>query len=473
VIARSALLFLAPLVALPTTHVVHAPFLAPPLKAEWTPTVEEGLALAAKEKRPILLALGAVGEARSEALKKEIYGNRKLAAFFESSVNIAAWAFVEGEARRLPDFGDTTPEDHAANWKVVTERWLSPNGAGVVALPQHLWLSPEGEVLVSCPWEIDAEEFSWCFDEALRRMGKEERPALLKGAHPPRRLLLGEVVQVSDEDSYGRGFKPAELEELLKEKKKRDLRMGDYLDVMGILFTDEEEAVIYMTQQLGLWEFGGPAVSEIIDGSFTLVGLVSPASYLDLLEKFAAHNRASARAAVAAAFEQIGHPSGLTAVKKALKKEKDDEVRAEWVRALGACGRGNKAIAKTLIKLAEKEKHTRVRLNAILALGHVLPEDGAFQFLTEFSRNAEAEERQAAILALALGRATGARGLFTGLQGPTVFGETERVLEISLAVLDGANLYKIESDVSRISGATIPRQRLFFRGKLPTPKEDE
>ncbi|MDP6837651.1 MAG: HEAT repeat domain-containing protein [Planctomycetota bacterium] len=438
----------------------------------WEPSLATALVRAEKEQRPLLLSLGAVGEARSEALDKELYGNRKLSPCFEQSINVAAWSFLEGEERKLPDFGDTEPEHHGDNWALAMERWLRPNAKGVIALPQHLWLSPQGEVLVSCPWELSAEEFSWCADQALRRIGEGERPELLKEARPPRRLLLAEVVQLLDDDERGRGLKPDELEQLLKSKRKGYLTGGDAKDVARILFTDDQDAIDYMMGQMGLWEFGGDALANIINGTYSLMGLVCPASYVELLEKFAGHNRASTRAAIAAALEQIGHRDGLSVVKKALKKERDDAARAEWVRALGACGRGDKGVAKMLIKLAQKEKHGRVRVNAILGLGHVLPEKGAYEFLTELCTSAEGEERQAAILALALGRATAAEELLEGLKGPAVFGETGEVLEKSLEVLAGGNLYLIESAVRRVSGSSIGRQRLFFRGVAKVPDID-
>ena len=73
---------------------------------------------------------------------------------------------------------------------------------------------------------------------------------------------------------------------------------------------------------------------------------------------------------------------------------------------------------------------------------------------------------------MALGRATGAREMLAGLKGPTVFGETAEVLERVLEVLDGGNLYLIESAVKRVSGSSIGRQRLFFRGVAKLPEVD-
>ena len=438
-------------------------------KVEWTADLEQGLERASEEERIVVIALGVVGEARSDRHVKELYSNKKLSGYFSEAVNIPAWSYSIDEERALPRFSKVEPENHVNNLIVATERWLKPNSEGVIPLPQHIWLSPKGELLLSCPYEIEAEEFAWCFDEALRRAGVEERPKPVKGAHPPRRLLLEDVLALGDEDDLGRGLKADELEMLLKEMNKRFLTEGDRRDIIRVLFTDEESAVSFLSKQFGLWELGGPRIAPIIDGTFELLGTISSRKYLDCLEGFSTHNRASLRARVAVAYEQIGHSDGFAAVKKALKKEKDVEVRAEWVRALGACGFGEKSALSSLVKLAEKEKDDRVRQNAILAIGHLLPSDDALEFLTELVGSAEDEDRSAAVLALALGRATEARELIAGLEEGEEDEDVLKLIRRSLRVLDGGNLYEIQSSFSLISESDIGRARLFFRASgVPT-----
>ena len=438
-------------------------------KVEWTADIEQGLKRASEEERVILIALGVVGEARSDRHIKELYSNKKLSGYFSAAVNIPAWSYLIDEERALPRFSKVEPVDHVNNLVVATERWLKPNAEGVIPLPQHLWLSPEGALLLSCPYEIEAEEFAWCFDEALRRAGIEERPDPVKGAHPPRRLLLDDVLALGDEDDLGRGLKSDELEVLLKEMNKRLLTERDRGGVIRVLFTDEKSAASFLSKQFGLWELGGPRIAPIIDSTFELLGTISSKEYLDCLEDFSTHNRASLRSRVAVAYEQIGHSDGLAAVKKALKKEKDVEVRAEWVRALGACGFGEKSALNVLLKLAEKEKDDRVRHNAILALGHLLPAEEALEFLLELVGSGEGDDRSAAVLALALGRAAVARELIAGLEEGEEDEDVLKLIRRSLKVIDGGNLYEIQSSFSLISESEIGRARLFFRaGGIPT-----
>lgn len=429
---------------------------------EWASDVEAALERAKSEGRVVLLAVGEVGEGRSERHVDKLYGSRKLRAYLEGSVNIAAWSFRYEDEDDLPRFGDCTPRDHRDLMGAMKERWLRPNPDGVVALPQHLWLSPEGAVLLSCPWEIDLEEFAWCFDEALRRAGVEERPDPLDGAHPPRRLLLGEVLRVDKDDPLGRGLRLDELDPLLANMKRRTLTAEDGSDIRRIIFTDEPDGVEYLTEQFALWDVVGPSLGSIVDGTIHYVGLSAPVSFMPAIEQFADHPRASLRAQVAVGYEQFGHPDGLSTVKKALKAEKDDDVRAEWVRALGACGRGERTVGRTLARMAEKDDDERVRANAILALGHVLPEKGALEFLLEQVEEGGGEARQAAVLALALGRAQEARPALAKLAGSDADEDTLGFVGKALAVLDGGNLIELRDGFTQVSRSEIDRWRLFY-----------
>lgn len=432
---------------------------------EWTTDVDTGLENAAAHGKVVLLSLGSATEARSEAFVRDVYKSKSAKAFMGQSVNLAGWTWPGDAVGRLPDFGDYEPLHHASNLETFKERWLRPNEQGVVAQPQHLWLSPAGEVLLSCPFELSALEFAWCFDEALRRAGAEERPALPKGAHPPRRLLLGDVYRLANDDEHGRGFRPEELELMLEEFQKRNLTMSDAADVRRILFTDDPRAVEAMSREFGKWDLASsmmPNLEGILDGTVYLLGLTSSTRFLPALEQFVRHPRASLRSQVAAAYEQLGDPAGLATVKQALKKEKNDDVRVQWVRALGACGRGNASVGKELIKLAEKDKHEAVRTAAIFALGHVLPEAKAQQFLIDTVKSEEGDARRAALLALGLGRETSARDFVVPWTAEGADPETRETAEAVLTVLDGGNLFGLRDAADRVVPDEIDRWRIFF-----------
>lgn len=432
---------------------------------EWTRDVDAGLERAATGGNVVLLSLGSATEARSEQFARDVYRSKSAKAYMERSVNLAAWTCPGDDVALLPDFGGYEPVHHASNLEAFKERWLRPNDSGVIAQPQHVWLSSAGEVLLSCPFEMNTLEFAWCFDEALRRAGVEDRPALPKGAHPPRRLLLGDVFRLANDDEHGRGFWPQELEVMLANFQKRNLTMSDAADVRRVLFTDDPDAVESMSREFGKWDLASsmlPNLGGILDGTVYLLGLTSSERFLPALEQFTRHPRANLRSQVAAAYEQIGVADGLATVKQALKKEKNDDVRVQWVRALGACGRGNASVSKELMRLAEKDKLEAVRVAAIFALGHVLPEPKAQQFLLETLKTGEGDARRAALLACGLGRATSAREEVAVWAADDADPETQECAEATLAVLDGGNLYLLRDAADRVVPDEIDRWRLFF-----------
>jgi hypothetical protein len=433
-------------------------------KLDWTPRLTDAQKLAAEQQRVLFLSMGFAGEARSEALRKKVFGNSGIVKQAAETVNVAAWSKPADSKRKLPDFGQTEELDHHENMVECMDEWLNPNAEDAIALPQHLWMAADGTLLLSCPWEISAEEMSWCFTEAARLAGVENPPPSLESARPPRRLLYGASARVPDRDPLGRGLLKPELDELISTLRKRYLSWSDVGDVARVMFSDIDEAVEFIEQQIGFWELGGTRATPLIDGAIGLIGNLSPERYLELLKKFADRPSPATRARVAVALEQIGSPSGLAMAKSGWKKEKHADARPEWVRALGACGWNNKSVARTLIKVAQKDKDERVRLNAILALGHTLPDTGAREYLTELGHLNGGVEQLAAILAFGLGRDRQVVAFLEKIRAEQSDSPPlQEHLDAVLKVLAGANLNELEPLVRAIDGSDIRRDRLFFR----------
>jgi YHS domain-containing protein len=317
-------------------------------KLDWQRDLDAALEQAAEEGVVVFLSIGFVGETRSDRIRKQGFADKAVVAQAAATINVPAWTWALGDESKLPDFGEAEAVDHSANLARATSDWLGVNDLGTFATPQHLWLNGAGEVLLSVPWEMEPEELSWCFDEALRLAGVDARPATAKEARPPRRLLLKEVVALPADDDLGRGLTEDELESTMERLKRGFVSARDREDIGRIMFTPDEDGVEFLEQQFGLWDFGGSATAGIIDFSFGLIGYLGPMEYLELLETEIESARASLRSIVAVGYEQMGHPDGLKAVRKGLKKEEDEAVRPEWVRALGACAPRDKAVATAL-----------------------------------------------------------------------------------------------------------------------------
>lgn len=428
----------------------------------WVASIEDAILQAEAESRVVLVAMGELGEARSRRHAKSLYGSAEAAPYMERMINVAAWSFDGKEAKRLPKFSGMEPIEHRGNREVVEERWVTPNKGGAVALPHHVWVSPTGEVLLSCPFEIDELEFAWCAAEALRRAGASDVPAPPAGARPPRRLLMGQTYKLPDSDEVGRGLLPRELDGVTSELQKRFLSMQDQREVLAIMSTDEKDAAEFIEKQLGLWDMSR-AGRGIIDWTVGLMGQVSTSAFIDVIAGQATSDRASRRAQVAVALEQLGDPDGLKSATRGWKKEKDPAVKAEWILGVAACGCDDRGAIRTVLKAARKDKDDRVRRSAILGLGHVLPREEAREFLLERVAKGPDDERDAAVVALALGRCTEARAALDGLAEAELEAASREKLEAALAVLDGGNLHLIEDAFKELSGSELQRGRLFFR----------
>jgi len=441
-------------------------------KLEWHPNVLQALEDAGAQNRVVFLSLGLAAEPRSEAILKDGLGDKLVAAQAATTINVAAWTWLDGMEKKLRNFGKLEAFDHSANFAEISSRWLVPNDREAVALPQHLWLNSKGEILLSVPFELDTDELSWCFDEAMRRAGITERPAMSAEARPPRRLLTGEAFRLPTGDSWGRGLMDKEFERMIDGLKKEWFTFSQREEVGRILFTPSKDAVEYIGKQLPSWEFGDDQSAQLVDRSIDTIGELSPIEFIDVLAEYADADRPRRRASVAVALEQMGSSEGLSVAKKALKKEKDETVRPEWVRALGACGKRDGSVAKTLIKLADKEKSARMRYNAVLALGHVLPQDAAWEFLAEVASEPRDPRRVAAILAFGLGRSERARPLLESLREGAEDPVADAITR-SLQVLDGAGLAALEKAIQALDGSEYNRKRLYFRSTRPPSEDDE
>ena len=122
-------------------------------------------------------------------------------------------------------------------------------------------------------------------------------------------------------------------------------------------------------------------------------------------------------------------------------------------------------MGKTLLRASDKEKDPDLRACALLALGHVLPEKASLEHLLEKAQDTELElrERKAAVLALGLGRAPEARDVLLELLGEEgLDGDLEACITSSVTVLDGGNLIGLNEFFKRVSASKQDRWRLFF-----------
>lgn len=459
----------SPLLALALV-VSHAP--AAPLQGT-QPRFERSLAgareRAASEGRLLFVALLAEDEGRSEALARTL-ASKALAPWLAGSVCVAGELGTRTDGRSKRTLLGLEQGDLRSVAVELCESLFPANREGVVAAPQVAWLAPDGAVLLSVPFEIEAEELAWCFARAERRAGRTPGIALPEGARAPRRLLSAELFRPLDGDRYGRGLTGAELEAELDQRRKNPFGGEAAGGWRRILFTADPRAIEFAETELSRGFLGwltGERQTQTID----FVGAASPAEMWSAIAPSAKDDAPQVRRRTAAAFEQLGAPAALKTIRAAFAKEEDPAARHAWMRALAACGRTDKNVRKELLGLVDaKREKPLARIHALLALGHLQPTPELQSFLVESLARPDIDERLAAAFAIALARDDAQEQALTAALERAPEGREREGLELALGALRSGSLAPLEDLVRRLCGDEIPRPRIFFRSIPPPPE---
>ncbi|MCP3919275.1 MAG: HEAT repeat domain-containing protein [bacterium] len=432
----------------------------------WEASFERAAERAASEKRILFAAVLEPPEARSRAFLGDLYGDRAIGRWSEDTVNVIGISGALGKTGKSPVKGLAWDELRRAEADLRTAH-LSENDDGHVATPQHLWLDPVGEVLLCVPYEMTAEEMIWCFHEAQRLVDPAASGPRPEGAHPPRRLLVREVYTPPNEAMLVRGRTPDELDAQI-ESVRASFGLGRR-GWAAILFTAEKEAAAYSERELGsgVTRWGG---GELQAGIVRAIGLLAPRENWKVLGRFANDRSGEVRREVAVAFEQLGAPSALKVVRKALADEDDEALEPLWWRALAATGRADKRTRGTLLKLLGKEDDVRRRAHLLFALGYLAADDGVREALTSALAAEIPDERIVAACAMALSRDLALLGPLETARERSEDEALNEHFDRALEVLRGGSLYRIEESVRKVCGDGLERQRLFFRARGEAPR---
>ena len=343
----------------------------------WEKDYAPARARAQEEGRILFVSVLADDEARAEQFWDDVYSDRRVRAFSEETVNLVACLDAQEKKRCSCAREAGLSRDEARYLETaIRDELLAKNSAGIVASPQHLWFSPAGELLQCVVFEMTADEMVWCFVNARRRAGLKHDP-MPEGLRAPLRLLTREPYTPTDGDTHGRALTSAEVKQELKAMRASMWGVGQAASFVRLAFTDDKDAQEYVYKELqsGVATWGGSAV---IVGALHTMGLVAPASGWEIFEYYADHKEARVRNECAVGLEQLGASDGLKIIKKMLRKEKDEGVKKNWLRALASCGRSTSAVRKQMLGLADRERDTALKANILFALGWLdHHEDGA------------------------------------------------------------------------------------------------
>jgi hypothetical protein len=440
---------------------------------EWQADYEAALAQASAEKKVVFVMADFEGEARCDYFLDKLTKDKQLRALAENTLNIPVASEQHRKKGDCSRFDGVECADHRRLLNDLTGSVLLPNEEGVLAMPQFIWLNGNGEVLLSVPFEVNRDGLVWCFEAAMRLADPEGASPFSEEARPPRRLVMGGTFTPEATDELARGLTPDELEQELAKAKQSwigGLGVGETLRVM---FTDEKDAVDYVKVQLTFLLEG--FARDRIGDTLHALGMLSPESYWEVLEKFAEMKNVDDRHEIAVALEQLGASDALKFVKSLRKKEKDPLVARALVRALGASGSKDKATRKVLIKIALGEENDAMRASSAFAMGYLRRGDDIREAWFELLAGESPELAVAAASGAALARdeLCIAKIEQAAKNCPVLpNGANKAALEAAVAVLRGGNLLALQDDVERVTGDRVARERIFFgQTGLPTPTE--
>lgn len=447
----------------------------------WRTDLRETLREAKASKQVVFVAVNMDGERANDRMVKDVYKDKLIVELAGRSLNLVASNDTHaGEGKTCPRFGHVTCKEHRHVDVDVRTQVLAPDEEGYVIAPQHLFLGPDGQVLLSVPYEVGVAELEWCFVAALKAVDPDLVLEPSKEARPPKRLVMAGVHALGAESSELPLTREGALE-LVAELKKGMIRGAErQKSLRKLAMADEKEAREYLLNVLrtapgrgaggggrGGGGGGGPE-GEKNDPRPRLmhwIGANSPASYWEVCAEFLGENDLLLRKEAVVAVEQLGSPDALKAIQKALRKEKDESVAKNLLRALGTCGGDDKGARKTLLKQAKSDKKPLLQANAVVALGWLSPDEEVAEFLTETLSEGEGQVQIGAVLAMAITR----DGAWVELLQAKLEDEPEaplkEAIEAALAVLKGGPLGGIEGDVTRITSDELKRERLFGTGR--------
>lgn len=425
----------------------------------WDSSYETAMARAREQGRVVLVAVNMDGEGANDYLAQQVYADKRILDLTSSTVNLVASRSSHASSGPCKRFAGIACDDHKRIESAVRGSLVREDESGFVVAPQHVLLSPTGEVILSVPYLITVEELAWCLVTARRTLAPEADLAMPEDATPPRRLIMQGVEDPTKGRQLVRPLSEDELETSIKSMRKGWGALEDMGRFYQILATDHPMAIKFATSEInsGMSSYSSDLTCSLVRA----IASYSPPTFWAALEPCLRQQDVMVRSEAAAALEQLADRDSVPALRKALAKESSVEVKCGLLRALGAAGARNAAIAKTLLSTGKSESDRGLRLNAVLALAYHVERKDVREFLVGALADEDPELRQAAALAMAFSRLA----TFATALGDAAKTEQDASVSALYAraglVLSGGNLRTLADDYERIGRDRVRRVRFF------------
>jgi len=470
----------------PLRTVVLLAFLAPCALAgdiAWTSGFEKTLERASAEKKVVFLAVNMDGERANDRMVEKVYRDKAVVELSARTLNLVASAAEHAKMDKdCPRFPGVRCQDHRRVDSAARKDVLKSDAQGLVLAPQHVFLGSDGQVILSVPYEIAADELVWCFVTALTKADPATAPAMPTSARSPQRLVLGGTSDPTGADAGGSLVPPTKKEvDAIIKRLERGLEFAERVnELRRLIQSDEPDAIEFIGKELKSGGFGG-GMGGLGGGGGGLggrggggggprqqillhaIGVYSPPAYWAVVTEFLGHSDEILRREAAVTLEQLGAREAVPALTKALAQEKEPGHQKDLIRALGACGAADAKVRAMLIQRAKKDKQTLVRQNAVLAMAWSTNDADVKAFLRAALESGEDWEREAAALAVGIGRDAAWIPVLDVAAPRALDPNAKAAIEASRKVLEGEPLSTLRDHVTRVGRDEISRDRIFGR----------
>jgi hypothetical protein len=348
----------------------------------WQTSLASALLSAQEQQRVMLVAIVMPGERDSDA----VIAHYRDADVRKLSSNCVCLRIDIDASRPSNDERD------------VLQQYVGAAPRDPIAIPHHLIVHPDGKtVLSSAADRMTAGQLEWFLADGIQKLDPSFPWQLGERARAPEGLLYGEAKKTRE--AVRPPSSKADVKKAIDDLKKggaRNMRAIEQYQVL--VHSDESAAVKYVEQQMrgGLNMLAGPALAAISESS--------PVAWSSVLVDFLDNRKPELRTEAARGLAQMAHAKTYGAIKKALKNEKEPQIKARLLRAAAATGPSNKSTIAALEDALADEKDATVRMHAAVAAGCVEVRSAARQLLRKALADKDPDVRSAAAYAIACRR---------------------------------------------------------------------
>lgn len=349
----------------------------------WQRSLDVALQTAKEKNQPLLVAVVMPGERGSDALIENYRdsGVRKI------SNQCVCFRIDVGTARP------------SADEREVLQQYLGAAPRDPIVVPHHVMVHPDGKtVLSSAGYQMTAGQLEWFIADGVRLFDKTFEWPLGQRARAPETLRYGDVKKTETEVIPPPSKKDVK-EALEGLKKGGNGWQGSIKHYTTLLRSEQSSAIKYVKSQLSGTR--GGFMAGIVLGT---IAEISPTVWSVVLVDFLDDRNDDRRKDAARGLTKMAHKKTGKPIKKRLKAEKDSEVFAWLLRAAAATGPTDKTVIAAIEKALKKNKDENVRMHAAVAAGVLEDKAASFRLMRRALADNHPDVRSAAAYAMAVRR---------------------------------------------------------------------